>query len=236
MSDRSETKSLEAMAESYSLKELAQDLALSIVNLIPIAGPAAAGIIGSLITKKALQNLSIFVLNLQNQVEELRNRNSDLVEKLLENEKFQSQLVVFANIARFESNEVKQEYLRNYLMNSCILPDVKDDLEMIFNQLIEKLTPSHLQLLDLLNDPKSFYAKREIEWKELMMGSKAGLILECFPSWSPEFTKLIASDLATSNLISTDSLNVTTTGSGVGESITTQIGKLFVTRIESPAV
>jgi len=74
------------------------------------------------------------------------------IENLKENDQFISVLFYATSIAMKTHQEEKIQALRNAVINSAIDQSIDENMHMIFLNLIEKNTPLHLKLLNLLSN------------------------------------------------------------------------------------
>jgi hypothetical protein len=77
-------------------------------------------------------------------------------EGLAENDSFITTLMHVIEIARRTHQEEKQEALRNAVLNAAMPSTPNDDLQLMFLNFVDTLTPTHLRILKFLNGPAAW--------------------------------------------------------------------------------
>ncbi len=122
------------------------------------------------------------------------------------------------------------------MLNST-LPDPPDQaLQSIFINFIDTLTPWHIKLLDLLQEPNQRAQHHGHQLPDLAMGGLATLVESAFPELNGRrnFYGQIGKDLAFRGLSQTDNLHVTMSGPGLMQSRTTDMDDAFLRFIRDP--
>lgn len=135
------------------------------------------------------------------------------------------------------SDQVKIDALRNAVVNSVFQPDTEADRRAILLDILVGLTPTHIKLLKLYDDPRVWYAEEGIPVPNITMGG-AGLVVEqAYPDLAADKPLLdyVVKDLGSKNLANLN-LNVTTTGDSVFASKTQALGRELITFITEPDV
>lgn len=101
-----------------------------------------------------LELMALKIVELEAQLKELK------IEDLPGNEKFVSAFLQASNIAARTHQKEKLEALANAVMKTATPSSVDDDVQLMFLQLVDRLTPFHLTLLDYFNDEFGWSEKR----------------------------------------------------------------------------
>jgi hypothetical protein len=174
------------------------------------------------------QSVATAVESLIEQVEDLT------LEKLAENNLFLDSLPRASRMAESTHQSEKLDALRNAVLNS-VLPGSPDaDTQTILLNYVEDLTPSHLQLLALLNNPRIFYQQLGIAWPDLHMGGMSHIVEQAFPLWQREFFDQLLRELNSRGLVGISSLHITQSGAGLANSATTNLGRTLLNFISNP--
>lgn len=131
----------------------------------------------------------------------------------------------------------KLRALRNAVLNSALPNPPQEDEQMIFLRLVDQLTPWHLRVLRLFNDPVEWMKENEITYPGWGIGGVSMVIEHCFPDLrgQRDTYEQIIRDLQTDGLVKEGKfLHITMTGHGMVEARTTDRGKRFIKFITSP--
>jgi hypothetical protein len=133
----------------------------------------------------------------------------------------------------------KLEAIRNAVLNSALPGRPDDDMRAMFLTRIDALTPNHIRLLALLDNPMKWFAQHGIEpphWE--ITGSIPGVINHAFPELreKEEFVSQLINELNQYGYIriSKDTLGVTMTPQGALSPHTTKSGEGFIKFISDP--
>lgn len=128
------------------------------ISSIPIAGGAAAELFDLVIGPSLERRKEDWLKYLAEAVDELRERLDGFDPRDLEgNERFVDAVLAASTIAMKSHQREKLEMLRNALVNS-LLPHAPDEHEQLtFLRLIDELTPLHVRMLSVLDDPAGWF-------------------------------------------------------------------------------
>lgn len=157
------------------------------------------------------------------------------IANLSENENFISMLLYATQIAMRTREKEKLEALKNVVVNSILVPEIDENMQQIFLNIVDRYTPWHLLILNCLNDPRKFCEEKGINYSCSIVGSKSSM-LECANPelrGRQEFYDQIIKDLYYNGLINLDSLHTNMSENGVFQSNTTKMGKEFLRFIQS---
>ena len=131
--------------------------------------------------------------------------------------------------------EEKLEALRNAVLNSALPGAPEDDMQIIFLGLVDTLTPWHLRVLKLFDDPLKWAEQNQ---RSVPIGfGGAGtrqVLLQAYPELNGknDLQDKIIKDLSTHNLAEIPSAMMTS--KGAHESRTSGFGKQFLQFITTP--
>jgi hypothetical protein len=170
-------------------------------------------------------------------IEQIQERiDSFDLEELSSNEVFITTVMHASQIVMRNHQDEKLRALRNAVLNSGLPNPPSEDEQSIFLYLVDRLTPWHLRILSLLDNPTHWLNKHRIESPNFSAG--AGHLLEyCFPELrdEKELYRQVAKDLQSSGLLTEGSyMNAMMTIDGVLQSRTAPLGKKFLSFVSDP--
>jgi hypothetical protein len=158
------------------------EISKAVISVVPVAG-------GPLVT--LFENIFTTPLNKRRQkwCEERAGVITDIQEKLegvtpeqlSQNEMFITAALQASQIAIRNHKKEKIEALRNALFNSVMPNAPSEDKQMIYLRLIDDLTPWHLRLLGVLDDPAKWMANNDVRNPGWSMGGVSTVIEHCLP-------------------------------------------------------
>jgi hypothetical protein len=157
-------------------------------------------------------------------LEERLSKLETTLEDIGNNEFFTTALVKATELAMKTSREEKMAYLANSVVNS-LTPDIDEEKLIVFLSLLDKYTISHIKIIYFFNNPKRFDG---ISSSSYMMGSPTTPLFQIYPELNNGLFKKIYDDLYTDGMVTTESLNVTMTGSGMVAKRTTPLCDEFL--------
>jgi hypothetical protein len=94
-------------------------------------------------------------------------------------------VVTATRIVDRTSQREKIEALRNAVLNSALPAAPDQDIQQLYFALIDNLTPTHLRLLTLLDNPPGWFdARPGLHHPQFgMMSSRTALISAAMPAW-----------------------------------------------------
>jgi len=96
--------------------------------------------------------------DLAKEIDNLKERPEFQPDQLAKNEMFQTALWTAAQAAIRNHQEEKREYLRNAVLNSAVPGDLEESKQLVFLQLVDRLTALHIKVLVHFDNPGT-YAK-----------------------------------------------------------------------------
>ena len=207
------------------------------ISGIPVIGGPAAEIFSLIIvpplTKrrdKWIENIAEGLKGLEEKVEGFK------IEDLSNNDAFITTVTHATQAAIRNHQQEKLEALRNAVLNAALSSTLEEDLQLMFLEFVDSLTPWHLRVLKFLDNPKGWGQKHGITYPSWSMGGPSAALEHAFADLrgKRQLYDIFVKDLYTRGLLSTDSLHTMMTGEGMLASRTTDIGKQFISFITSP--
>lgn len=204
----------------------------SIVSAVPTAGGPLSVMLETLFAPPLERRREKWFKQLGEVVSHLEQCVADLApEKLSQNEIFVTVALQATQIALRNHHEEKLSALRGAVFHSALPNEVDEQLQLMFLQFVDELTPTHLAMLALFDGPVQWMQQHQIQYPGWGMGSVSAVIEHCFPALrgKREVYEQVVRDLQVRGLIHQGQfLNITMTGNGMVESRTTDIGRAFI--------
>ena len=224
--------------KSKSAGDIAREVGKAIVSAIPAAGGPLQVIFENIFSAPIEKRKQAWLEQLADVVTDVQKRVEGLTpEKLAANEAFITVAMQASQVAIRNHQQEKLQALRNAVLNSALPNPPQEDEQMIFLRLIDQLTPWHLRVLALLNNPVQWMERNGIRNPGWGMGGVSTVIEHCFPDLRGQRDTYdqIVRDLQTEGLIGQGQfVHVTMTGSGMVASRTNERGKRFIKFITAP--
>ena len=160
----------------------------------------------------------------RNALEDRLSRIEATLGELGNNDLFVTALLKSTEIAMKTAREEKMLYLANSVVNS-LNPDINEEKLLVFFDLLDKYTISHIKIMYFFYNPKRFDG---IDPSSYIMGSPKTPLFQIYPELNNELFKKIYKDLYVDGMISSEDLNITMTGSGMVAKRTTHICDEFL--------
>lgn len=157
-------------------------------------------------------------------------------ETLSSNDSFITAAMQASQIPMRNHHEERLKVLRNAALNSGLPNPPSEQVQSVFIYLVDRLTPWHLRMLSLLDDPARWLRKHQKD-RQSFNGGAVHLVEYCFPQLSEEkeLWRQIAKDLQSSGLLTEGSyMNAMMTNDGVMLPRSTQFGHKFICFILEP--
>jgi len=223
---------METPPKDKSIGDAAHEIGKTILSVVPAAGGPLAALFENIFTAPLNKRRQAWLEDLASVISDIQNKLADITpEKLATNEMFITAALQASQIAIRNHKKEKIDALKTALFNSVQPNAPSEDIQPIFLKLIDDLTPWHLSLLSMLNDPSKWMAQNGINNPGWGMGGVSTVIEHCFPELRSDrdFYGQLVRDLQAGGLLGQGSfLNVTMTGGGMLESRTSPIGKQFI--------
>lgn len=202
---------------------------------IPIFGGVAAEVLSLIIApplskrqEKWIESIAQGLANLQDKVDGFK------LENLSENESFITTVMHATQAAIRNHQKEKVEALRNAVLNSALPNAPDEDLQQIFLNFVDELTPWHIRILTLFDNPVAVTKQRNIDYSNKLTSSTTTLVEQVYPGLQgkQEFYRQVFNDLATRGLATIPTGMMTP--QGVLSSRTSSTGKEFLKFITLP--
>lgn len=216
--------------------DVAHAVVKAALSTVPVAGGPLGELFAYLITEPVTKRRDAWILEIAGALRELENQiAAPLIERLRNDDSFTTILLNATQSVIRNHQEQKITALRNAVLNAA-LGKVPDDLERaIMLGLIDRLTPTHMGILWLMQDPTANAAvARLLEHRS--MGGLSEVIFTAYPDLTDrkDIIDLIWRDLEDAGLIGRGGMNVTMTGYGLATKRTTAFGDKFLDFIGDP--
>lgn len=134
--------------------DIAYSVGKAILNLIP-GGGAVAEIFSAFISSPIESRRDIWMQELVNAFERLETQQEGIIQKLLNDEEFKTLLINASIYASKTHLAEKINRLKNALLNSINSP-FSFDIQQIYLQFIDELTPSHVMILKFIDRNENY--------------------------------------------------------------------------------
>jgi hypothetical protein len=215
--------------------DAAYSLAKVGLSAIPVLGGTAAEIFSVVIappiakrTVEWIESISERLKNLEKTVDGFK------LENLAENEVFTTVVLQATQIAIRNHQQEKIEALRNAVINTAVGINISEDEKQIFLEYVDSLTPSHMKLLEFLDNPTAYGKAHNVKYGNYSQASVSTILEEAFTEWKGKRSDydLIAQDLYARGLLGSQAndlhVGVSATDQGMYARRTTDRGRRFL--------
>ncbi len=221
-------------------KPTATDAAHAVVRAglgaVPFAGAAAAELFSAIVSPPIERRRTEWMERVGIALKELEERAGVNLEALQGNEVFIDAVLQASQVALRNNQTEKLESLKNAILNSALPNPPEESLQQIYLNFIDTLTVWHLKLMDLFQHPAKWAERNNHRFPNISMGGRSTFVENGFPELRNRrtFYDQIWKDLYLKGLVTTDSLHVTMSGTGLWESATSKLGNDFLKFIANP--
>ena len=163
MSDQSLTlfpKRSETYPEASDL-DAAYSASKTALSTVPVFGPLTAEVLSHFLAPPLTRRRDSWFKELADDFDVLKERVDGVnLDQFVKDENFISAVIEATRIAVGSHQTDKRKMLRNALLNISVGKAPEEDMQHIYLQLLEKLTPSHLKVLKLLHSPHQYLKGR----------------------------------------------------------------------------
>lgn len=192
----------------------------TVLSVIPVGGALATAVYDAVKGNCLARRQEVW----RNTLEDRMSRVENTLEEISNDELFTTALIKSTELAMRTATQEKMKYLANAAVNSFEL-DIEEEKLIIFMDLLDKYTISHIKILKFFYDPKQFSG---LSSSTYMMGSPTTILFQAYPELDNQMFKKIYNDLYVDGLVNTENLNITMTGSGMVAKRTTVFGDEFL--------
>ena len=174
------------------------------LSVIPVLGGTAAEIFSAVIAPPITKRTIEWIESISEKLKDLEKTvNGFKLENLAENQVFTTVVLHATQIAIRSHQQEKIEALRNAVINTALGTTISEDEEQIFLEYVDALTPSHLRLLEFLDNPTAYGKAHNVKYGNYSQASASTILEEAFPEWKGKRADydLIAQDLYTRGLL-----------------------------------
>ena len=220
-----------------SKADIANALSKALIALIPGIGGSAAEIFALIfappLEKRRAEWLNSLAEALKQLEQEVEGFN---VEELSKNEAFITCFMHATQMAIRNHQEEKLEALRSAVLNSALPGAPDEDMQLMYLQYVDFLTPWHLRILKLFEDPNKWFEEHGISIPAADMGTRSIMLEEALPALEDrrDYYEILFKDLHARGLLKTDQIHMGLTRPGVYMGIATDIGTNFLKFITAP--
>jgi hypothetical protein len=220
-------------------RELTQSGTEAILNLVPVVGGTIATALTLALNYRLNERREGWFTQLAEGVDELQKRFDGFdPESLADIEQFLDAVVTATRPVDRSSQREKIEALWNAVLNSALSTAPDHDVQQLYLGLIDDLTPTHLRLLTLLNDPPAWFNERpQLQRPQFSISSnRAQLINAAMPDLAEKGQQVIErfyAALTDSGLVN-GQLHGMMTADGAWQSVTTEFAAGFLNFIRDP--
>jgi len=195
-------------------------VAKTAVSLIPVGGALATAIYDTVKNNTLAKRKQRWMDTLEERISKLE-ENIDAIGR---NPLFATALIKTTEVAMKTPIDAKLEYLANAVASS-LNPKLEEEKLMIFMDLLDKYTISHIKIINFFHNPSRFEG---VSCNNSYMGTPMSLLFQVHPELDNDLFNKIYKDLYTDGLVNTESLRINMSGSGMVQKRTTELGDDFL--------
>ena len=193
----------------------------AIISAWPVVGGPAAELFNYLIQPPLEKRRDEWLQGLADEINRLSERVDGFdINELAKNEQFITILMHASQVALRNHQKAKLAALKAAVINTAQNSDGDENLRLIFINMVDDLTPMHLEVLAIVQNPRKWADDHEIATQDYYMGSREQVVSDILGSRRPSYLDQIYSDLHSRGLVKTDSLKGMVTASSMWDSLT----------------
>ena len=204
-------------------------------GMVPFVGGALGVAVAHFFGAAYERRLDEWRTELTEAIQYLTEHDGVSVEDLADDDGFLDAVATATRIAGTTGSKEKRRYLRNALINVGS-GTALGDKQAVYLRYVDELTPAHMQMLALLNDPPGYLEQAGIPWPNLMMGGLGAIVERGLPELYADEPLLhtVVADLDRYGLADNPGLNTIMSGEGIRAGRSTPKGREFVAFIRAP--
>jgi hypothetical protein len=237
MTDSENQKKIREVPKS-GLQDYALTTVKAALQAVPVVGSVAAELLGGLVAEPVSKRRDQFMQEVADGLSKLEEKVEGFdIGQLSKNDAFVTAVMTSVqSVGRTHSKE-KRAALRNAVLNSAIENSVDDNVQAMFLDFVDRLTPLHLKLLIFFESPRIHYREQNPSAQYDPLNAGIGFVItSTFPELKNKVGILepILQDLQNRSLMQKLDINLMMTFDGLLEPRITQTGKQFLKFIKSP--
>jgi hypothetical protein len=219
-----------------SKADVAHALAKGVISAVPLVGTPAAELFSLVVTPPLERRRAEWLNAIYDRLTQLQSEVQGFrIEALKDNPLFIT-TVMHATIAALRNHQKeKLDALQNAVVNSARGVDIEENLQLLFLNMVDELTPLHLRVLKYFDSPRKWFEEHGIKFSIYMGGASSGLeaALPELQGKRDVYDTLVM-DLYNRGILNHDKTTIHTgmTEATILESRTTELGNRFLRYIE----
>lgn len=207
------------------------------LSAIPVLGSSAAEIFSSIITPPLSKRRDEWVQSIAKKLIILEEKVDGFkIENLSQNQMFITTVLHASQVAIRNHQKEKLEALRNAILNAALPTAPEEDIQLMFLNFIDTLTPWHLRLLKFFENPEEWGRKNNVAYPTWTMGGADSVVEHTFSELKGrrDFYKQICRELSIRGLMDDVPFGSTMTRQGMFAPRIKSFGTQFLKFITSP--
>jgi len=223
---------MEQLPKNATIDDAAGAASLAVAIAAPGTGGPAARFMETILAvptearrEKWIHEVAEVVMELQKRIENFS------LERLSRNDLFVTVTLEAAQIACRNHHEEKLKALKHAVLHAALPDGPGEQLQFMFLRFIDEMTPVHLAILAILDNPPHWMEQHGVVNPKWTAGSVSALIQYCVPPLrgQPEVSEQLVRDLQARGLLDPGQfLRTPTSEAGMMQSRTTAIGRVFL--------
>jgi hypothetical protein len=229
----SRNESLEGISKP-TISDVVRAVPDALLNAVPVAG-AATPFLALVCSTPAQRRRDDYLQDVSNRLRALEDAGL-LTSEDLNSEDFITAVLRTVPAAMSTAAAEKRAALRNAALNTALGRQPAEDLFEMFLRYVEDLTPLHIKLLVLFDDPDDRCREAGIDFSGIISGAPWQVVCGLYPDLTgeDEVCSHAWSELNARGLVNTDSLKGMMTARGIMARRTSELGRRFVQFIREP--
>ncbi len=222
---------VEPLPSQSDLSQVAEAVARAALSAIPFAGGAAVELLQFVANRGRAARMQRWIEEVSSEL----GRLGVEFESLATSDGFLDAIGPATRAAVETASTEKIEALRNAVVNAATAPDYDADRHAILLDIVVRLTPTHIKLLKLFDDPQAWYDKAGRPVPQTLLGGQHLVVRDAYPELANEETLLerVTGDLERERL-SSIALKTMMSSQGVLSGRTMPLGKELLGFIAAP--
>lgn len=215
------------MSKKDMIIDTLEIVAKTAISAIPVGGPLATAIYDTVKENALAQRQKKWMAEIEQRIA----KTEETLESIGNNQLFTTALLKATELAIKSAKDEKIKYLANAVVNS-LNADLDEEKLIIFLNLLEKYTVSHIKIINFFNDPTRFEG---VPSSQYMMGSPSIILFQVYPELDNYLFDKIYNDLYVDGMVSLEHLKTSMTGRGMVAKRTTELADDFLQFIMADA-